>query len=615
MSWGALGDEAHEDIAVAMNRVGARSNTGEGGERKHRYTTNANSMTKQVASARFGVTPQYLHYLKEWQIKMAQGAKPGEGGQLPGHKVSREIAEVRGADPGVYLISPPPHHDIYSIEDLAELMYDLYQFNPTSRGNVKLVSETGVAIVAAGVAKGGAHTVHIAGHAGGTGASPLSSIKFAGLPWELGIQVTHQVLTANDLRHRAKLVVDGGIQTGMHAVKAFLLGAEAVAVGTVLLVAEGCILARQCHLNTCPTGIATQSKALRAKYQGKPVHLVKYLVLLAEEIRQILARLGYRSVSEIVGRTDLLRQRSYEETGTRIRFDTELLGRPVPLAERRPIPVEISKLNRRLLRDGRSAIDPSRLRPATLRYSISNTDRAVGATLAGEIVGLTGEAGLTQPLDIHLFGFAGQSLGFGAWGGMRITLVGRANDYVGKAMGKGATIAVRPPDDLGCPPESTALVGNTVGYGATGGRLFVNGRAGQRFMCRNSGAEAVVEGIGPHGCEYMTKGVVVVLGEVGLNFGAGMTGGTAYLLNGFTAEERGRLNTEYVKVVPLSDEETDPDGPLHELIAEHAKWTRSPLAETMLRYWEFYARYRLDKVVSVVARAHIADEDEVEETA
>jgi glutamate synthase domain-containing protein 3 len=611
MSWGSLGDEAHEDIATAMNRVGARSNTGEGGERKHRYGTMANSVIKQVASARFGVTPQYMHHLKEWQIKMAQGAKPGEGGQLPGHKVSREIAEVRGSDTGVYLISPPPHHDIYSIEDLAQLMYDLYQFNPTSRGNVKLVSETGVAIVAAGVAKGGAHTVHIAGHSGGTGASPLSSIKFAGLPWELGVQVTHQVLHANDLRDRVKLVVDGGIQTGMQAVKAFLLGAEAVAVGTTLLVAQGCILARQCHLNTCPTGIATQSKRLRAKYAGKPVHLVKYLVLMAEEIRQVLAQLGYRSVQEIVGRTDLLRPKDSETPESEIRFDKELLGRPLPLAVRRPIPAEVSPLNQQIVRDARSLIDPSRLRPATLRYSIGNTDRAVGATLAGEIVGLTGEEGLRQPLDIHLYGYAGQSLGFGIWGGIRITLVGRANDYVGKAMGKGGTIAVRPPDDLGCPPESTALVGNTVGYGATGGRMFVNGRAGQRFMCRNSGAEAVVEGIGPHGCEYMTKGTVVVLGEVGLNFGAGMTGGVAYLLNGFTAEERGRLNTDYVRVEPLTDEEMDPEGPLHELIAEHAHWTKSPLAETMLRYWEFYAKYRLDKVVSVVARAQIADDEPV----
>jgi len=611
MSWGSLSDEAHEDIAVAMNRVGAKSNTGEGGERKHRYTTNANSATKQVASARFGVTPQYLHYLQEWQIKMAQGAKPGEGGQLPGHKVSREIAEVRGADPGVYLISPPPHHDIYSIEDLAELMHELGQFNPRARGNVKLVSETGVAIVAAGVAKGGAHTVHIAGHSGGTGASPLSSIKYAGLPWELGVQVTHQVLHANDLRDRVKLVVDGSFQTGTHAIKAFLLGAESVALGTSLLVAEGCILARQCHLNTCPTGIATQSKRLRAKYQGKPVHLIKYLVLLAEEIRGALASMGYRSVQEIIGRTDLLQTRQDIGRAGTIDFDADILGRPLPLGPRRPIPVQVSPINQRILKDARSAMDASRLRPATLRYSLSNTDRAVGATLAGEIVALTGEEGLKQPIDIHLYGYAGQSLGFGAWGGMRLVLEGRANDYVGKAMGKGAVIAVRPPDDLGCPPESTSLVGNTVGYGATGGRLFVNGRAGQRFMCRNSGAEAVVEGIGPHGCEYMTKGSVVVLGEVGLNFGAGMTGGVAYLLNGFTAEERGRLNTEYVRVEPLSETEMSPSGLLHELIAEHHKWTGSPLAETILRYWEFYARYRLDKVVSIVQRAQIVEEEEL----
>jgi glutamate synthase domain-containing protein 2/glutamate synthase domain-containing protein 1/glutamate synthase domain-containing protein 3 len=610
MSWGALSDEAHGDIAVAMNRVGARSNTGEGGEPAHRYGTPANGGTKQLASARFGVTPQYLYHLQEWQIKMAQGAKPGEGGQLPGHKVSREIAEVRGADPGVTLISPPPHHDIYSIEDLAELMYELGQFNPRAHGNVKLVSETGVAIVAAGVAKGGAHTVHVSGHAGGTGASPLSSIKFAGLPWELGTQATHQILHANDLRDRVKLVVDGGIQTGLHAVRAFLLGAEAVGLGTALLVAEGCILARQCHLNTCPTGIATQSKQLRARYRGKPVHLVKYLLLFAEEIRRILAAMGYRSVQEIIGRTDLLRPREdVAGKAMRIHFDKELLGRPLTLQPRRPISTEISPLNRRILEDVRSGRGESPVSPTTLRYTVGNADRAVGATLAGEIVGLTGEQGLRQPIDIRLSGYAGQSLGFGAWGGMRLILEGRANDYVGKAMGRGALIAVRPPNDLGCPPESTALVGNTVGYGATGGRLFVNGRAGQRFMCRNSGAEAVVEGVGPHGCEYMTKGTVIVLGEIGLNFGAGMTGGVAYLLDGFAAEERRRLNTDYVRVEPLNEEEMSPDGPIHALIAEHHRWTGSPLAETILRYWEFYARHRFDRVVSIVERARVSDTD------
>ncbi len=607
MSWGSLSDEAHEDIAVAMNRLGARSNTGEGGERAHRYGSPANSAIKQVASARFGVTPQYLHHLHEWQIKMAQGSKPGEGGQLPGHKVSAAIAEVRGASTGVELISPPPHHDIYSIEDLAELMYELSQFNPTARGNVKLVSETGVAIVAAGVAKGGAQTIHISGHSGGTGASPLSSIKFAGLPWELGVQVAHQVLHANDLRDRVKLVVDGGIQTGRQAVKAFLLGAEGVALGSVLLVAEGCIMARQCHLNTCPTGIATQSKRLRAKYGGKPVHLIKYLLLFAEEIRQVLACMGYRSVSELVGRTDLLRPRDdVEEAQARIRFDDELLGRPLPLGEKRPVAPTVSPLNRRLLDDAAPAL--AEREPATLRYKIVNTDRAVGATLAGRIVAATGTEGLPQPLQVELDGYAGQALGFGAWGGLRLLLNGRANDYVGKAMSTGGLIAVRPPESFGCPPESTSLVGNTVGYGATGGELYVAGRAGQRFMCRNSGAVAVVEGVGPHGCEYMTRGTVVVLGPIGLNFAAGMTGGTVYLFDGFTAEERGLLNTDYVHVEPLSREEAQEGGPLHTLIAQHHRWTNSPLAAEVLRYWPFYARYRFDKVVSIVPRADVQDE-------
>jgi len=608
MSWGSLSDEAHEDIAVAMNRVGARSNTGEGGERSHRYGGPANSAIKQIASARFGVTPQYLHHLQEWQIKIAQGAKPGEGGQLPGHKVSANIAAVRGSTPGVELISPPPHHDIYSIEDLAELMYELTQFAPTARGNVKLVSETGVAIVAAGVVKGGAQTVHIAGHSGGTGASPLSSIKFAGLPWELGVQSAHNVLHANGLRERVKLIADGGIQTGLQAVKAFLLGAEGVGLGTVLLVAEGCIMARQCHLNTCPTGIATQSKRLRAKYAGKPVHLVKYLVLLAEEIRHTLAAMGYRSVDELVGRTDLLRPREdlADETAGGVHFDAELLGRPQPVGEKRITRPAVGELNARLLEEARPALE--RGAPVTLRHRIGNTDRAIGATLASHIVAVTGSDGLSSPIDVELEGYAGQALGFGAWGGLRITLCGRANDYVGKGMSVGGVIAVRPPDDFGCPPESTSLVGNTVGYGATGGELYVAGRAGQRFMCRNSGAAAVVEGVGPHGCEYMTKGTVVVLGTVGLNFAAGMTGGTVYLIDGFTNEGRGLLNTDYVRVEPLTDEEAREGGPLHRLLAEHRRWTGSPLAAEALRYWPFYARYRFDKVVSIVPRADIGED-------
>jgi len=632
MSWGSLSDEAHEDIAIAMNRVGARSNTGEGGEKAHRYGGPANSAIKQIASARFGVTPQYLHHMKEWQIKMAQGAKPGEGGQLPGHKVSDDIASVRGSSPGVELISPPPHHDIYSIEDLAELMYELTQFNPTARGNVKLVSETGVAIVAAGVTKGGTQTVHISGHSGGTGASPLSSIKYTGLPWEVGLQATHQVLDANGLRTRVKLVADGGVQTGRQAVKAFLMGAEGVGLGSVLLVAEGCIMARQCHLNTCPTGIATQSKHLRAKYSGKPVHLVKYLVLFAEEIRATLAELGYRSVAEIVGRTDLLTSRFAEgaapfgEGVARIRFDKEILGRPLPLAPKQRRDIEVGALNTRLLHDaqpvlvranvmvelsahataGGVAVATPPAEGLRLHYTVSNTDRAVGATLAGAIVAATGSRGLAAPIDVDLEGYAGQALGFGAWGGLRISLRGRANDYVGKAMSTGGLIAVRPPESFGCPPDATALVGNTVGYGATGGELYVAGRAGQRFMCRNSGAKAVVEGVGPHGCEYMTKGAVVILGTAGLNFAAGMTGGVVYLLDGFTSEERGLLNTDYVRVETLTDEEREEGGPLHRLITAHHRWTGSPLAAEVLRYWSFYARYRFDRVVSVVARVPVS---------
>jgi len=382
----------------------------------------------------------------------------------------------------------------------------------------------------------------------------------------------------------------------------------------VLLVAEGCIMARQCHLNTCPTGIATQSKKLRAKYAGKPVHLVKYLLLFAEELRRTLAEMGYRSIDEVVGRTDLLRLRAGDEDGVDkapatargVNFDRELLGRPLPLRPKRPTTPVVSALNQELLARARPAMEARA--PLTLRRHVGNTDRAIGATLAREIVALTGDEGLPAPITIELEGYAGQALGFGAWGGLHISLRGRANDYVGKAMSTGGLIAVRPPDDFGTPPDSTSLVGNTVGYGATGGELYVAGRAGQRFMCRNSGAVAVVEGVGPHGCEYMTKGTVVVLGTVGLNFAAGMTGGTVYLLDGFTSEERGLLNTDYVRVEPLSAEERGEHGSLYKLIAAHHARTGSPLAAEALRYWPYYARYRFDKVVSIVPRADVSDD-------
>jgi len=519
MSLGALSKEAHEALAEAMNLIGARSNSGEGGEDPSRFGTSKNSAIKQVASGRFGVTPAYLLSAEELQIKMAQGSKPGEGGQLPGHKVTQEIARLRHTEPGITLISPPPHHDIYSIEDLAQLIFDLKVFNPDARVSVKLVSSPGVGTIAVGVAKADADVITISGSEGGTGASPLVSIKHAGSPWEIGIAEAHQTLVARGMRSRVVLETDGGMRTGRDVVMAALLGAERFGFGTLPLLAMGCKMVRQCHENTCPVGIATQDMDLRAKFAGSAEQVVILFNHLAQEIRHHLASLGARSIEEIVGRADLLRPLDRQHP-----LAADLSAMLVPAAQRkvhrgyRPAPM--SDLSRRIEADSFDAVAAGE--PIELQYPIRNVDRAVGTRLSGRVTAHHGGAGLPEDtIHIRLTGTAGQSLGAWLAPGVQIHLEGVANDGVGKGMA-GGVLSITP-------PNGRHAAGNAVLYGATGGRVFIAGRVGQRFAVRNSGATAVVEGCSDHGCEYMTGGVAVVLGPVGRNFAAGMTGGRAYV--------------------------------------------------------------------------------------
>ena len=578
MSHGALSAEAHETIAVALNGLGASSNSGEGGEDPARYRDDRNSKIKQIASARFGVTAEYAAFAEELQIKIAQGSKPGEGGQIPAHKVSEEIARLRRAQPGVSLISPPPHHDIYSIEDLAQLIFDLREVNPRAAISVKLVAETGVGVIAAGVAKAHADVIHVGGADGGTGASPLPSIKHAGAPWEVGLAETQQALVANYLRTRVRLRVDGGFKTGRDVIVAALLGADEFSFGTALLLAEGCLMVRSCHLDTCPVGIATQVPELRSKFAGTVEMVQAYLLFVAEDVRRHLASLGLRSLDEAVGRVECLRQKRTGEPAADTLDLTPLLARSRQGAARYTGDAPRrrgDRLGTLLHAQGKLALDESALVEPS--HVVTNGDRAVGARLGGAVAHRFGSAAPPGRVRARFEGAAGQSFGAFLTSGVELHLGGEANDYVGKAMSGGRIVISAPPGDAGDP----CLVGNTALYGATGGKLFCAGSAGERFAVRNSGAVAVVEGVGDHACEYMTAGSVVVLGPVGLNFGAGMTGGEAYIHDPDGALAIG-LNEELVAAHAPSD------GLLEEvraLVERHARYTGSARARALLEDW------------------------------
>lgn len=592
MSLGALSPEAHETLAIAMNRIGAKAVSGEGGEDKLRYQPydngdNANSTIKQIASGRFGVTAEYLNACDEIEIKVAQGAKPGEGGQLPGFKVTEFIAKLRHATPGVTLISPPPHHDIYSIEDLAQLIYDCKQINPRARVCVKLVSSAGIGTVAAGVAKAHADVILVSGHVGGTGASPQTSIKYAGTPWEMGLSEVNQTLTLNGLRGRTRLRADGGLKTGRDIVIAAILGAEEFGIGTLSLVAMGCIMVRQCHSNTCPVGVCVQDERLRAKFTGTPEKVINLMTFIAEEVRDILARLGVRSLDEVIGRTELLRQVSrgaehlddldlnpvlakVDATDAERRFSLSTFRNEVP-----------DSLDAQIIKDASAVF--SRGEKMQLTYSVRNTHRAVGTRLSSEITRRFGMSKLADGhVTVRLRGSAGQSLGAFLCKGVTLEVFGDANDYVGKGL-SGGTIIVRPAVSSPLASQKNTIIGNTVLYGATSGKLFAAGQAGERFAVRNSGATVVVEGCGANGCEYMTGGTAVVLGEVGANFGAGMTGGMAFI---YDPEERfaRRANPENIVWQRLASAHWE--GVLRGLIEEHNARTDSKWSKGLLEDWD-----------------------------
>ncbi|MGK7889976.1 MAG: glutamate synthase-related protein [Leptolyngbyaceae cyanobacterium] len=615
MSLGALSREAHETLAIAMNRIGGRSNSGEGGEDSVRFLPlsdvdeatgksptmphlhglrngdRANSAIKQVASGRFGVTPEYLMNAKQIEIKLAQGAKPGEGGQLPGRKVSSYIATLRRSKPGVTLISPPPHHDIYSIEDLAQLIFDLHQINPTAKVSVKLVAEIGIGTIAAGVAKANADVIQISGHDGGTGASPLSSIKHAGTPWELGLTEVHRALMTNQLRDRVLLRADGGLKSGWDVVMAALMGAEEFGFGSIAMIAEGCIMARVCHLNTCPVGVATQQEKLRQRFKGTPEEVVNFFYFVAEEIRSLLAHLGYRSLTELTGRADLLTMRegvSLTKTQA-INLDC-LLNLPDTKSDRtwldhEPVHSNGPVLDDTILADAEvQAVLTNPGGDVTKTYTVVNTDRTVGTRVAGAIAKQYGNAGLPSTLALTFSGSAGQSFGAFNLPGMVLTLHGEANDYVGKGM-NGGEIIIQPPADAAYVAADNVIIGNTCLYGATGGTLYASGQAGERFAVRNSKGQAVIEGAGDHCCEYMTGGVVVVLGSVGRNIGAGMTGGLAYILD-TDSHFSEKINPEIVaaqRVMSIAGA-----AQLKALIQAHGDRTQSPKALEILSNWETY---------------------------
>ena len=620
MSLGALSPEAHETLAIAMNRIGAKAVSGEGGEASERYRPyangdNANSNIKQIASGRFGVTAEYLGACDEIEIKVAQGAKPGEGGQLPGFKVTEFIARLRHATPGVTLISPPPHHDIYSIEDLAQLIYDLKQINPKARVCVKLVSSAGIGTVAAGVAKAHADVILVAGNTGGTGASPQTSVKYAGTPWEMGLSEVNQVLTLNGLRHRIRLRTDGGLKTGRDIVIAAILGAEEFGIGTLSLVAMGCIMVRQCHSNTCPVGVCTQDEKLRQKFTGSPEKVINLMTFIAEEVREILAKLGCRSLDEVIGRTELLRQVSRgAEHLDDLDLNPILAKVDAPDEQRRsqgpnfrnPVP---DSLDAQILNDAKPLFE--RGERMQLTYNVRNTHRAVGTRLSAEVTAKFGMKGLADDhVQVRLRGTAGQSLGAFLCQGITLEVFGDANDYVGKGL-SGGRIIVRPTVSSPLVSQHNSIVGNTVLYGATAGTLLAAGQAGERFAVRNSGADVVVEGCGANGCEYMTGGTAVILGPVGSNFGAGMTGGMAFVLDTDGQFER-RANGESIVWQRLASSHWE--GVLKTLVEDHAsatgsKWSAEILADWdrwRTRFWQICPREMLSRL------AHPLSEEAVE---
>jgi len=592
MSYGSISKEAHENLAIAMNRIGGKSNSGEGGEDASRFIKDKNgewknSAIKQVASGRFGVSSHYLSSAKEIQIKMAQGAKPGEGGQLPGPKVNPMIAEVRNSTPYVGLISPPPHHDIYSIEDLSQLIYDLKNANREARINVKLVSEVGVGTIAAGVAKAKADVILISGFDGGTGASPLTSLKHAGLPWELGIAEAQQTLVMNDLRGRVVIECDGQLKTGRDVAIACLLGAEEFGFSTAPLVASGCIMMRACHLNTCPVGIATQDPVLRKNFKGKPEHVINFMYFVAEELREIMAQLGFRTIDEMVGQSQKINMedaiKNYKTKGINL---SKILYKP-RVSESTPLKNTTSQdhnldnvIDFRILKEAKLAVEKKV--KMSLEYDIKNTDRTVGTILSNEISKLYGSKGLpNDTLELNFNGAAGQSFGAFATKGLSLIVNGNTNDYFGKGL-SGAKIIVKVPKEADFKSNENIITGNVALYGATAGEAYINGIAGERFCVRNSGAIAVVEGVGDHGCEYMTGGSAIILGEIGRNFAAGMSGGTAYIYKTQKFDKR-NFNTEMIEFEIPSAQDLDI---VKNYIENHFTYTSSKIAESILNNWK-----------------------------
>jgi glutamate synthase domain-containing protein 2/glutamate synthase domain-containing protein 3 len=625
MSFGSISKEAHETMAIAMNSLDAANNSGEGGEDEKRFVTGENgveknSRIKQVASGRFGVTSNYLVNCREIQIKIAQGAKPGEGGQLPGHKVDRTIAKIRYSTPGVMLISPPPHHDIYSIEDLAQLIYDLKNANPAAKVSVKLVSRNGVGTVAAGVAKGKADMVLISGYDGGTGASPISSIRHAGIPWEIGLSETQQTLVLNSLRDQIRIQVDGQIKTGRDVVIAALLGADEFGFGTASLVSLGCVLMRKCHLNTCPVGVATQNKTLRKRFGGKPEHLTNFMRFIAREVREIMAELGFRRFSDMVGRVDCLDRKKS------LRY-WKLHGLDFTKVLHKVEPPEIGTIHfvKEFKESLVNEIDPILIeksqealasgRHVRHDFPIKNSNRTVGAALSAEISKKYGSKGLPDnTIHCKFTGSAGQSFAGFLARGITFELEGDANDYLGKGL-CGGKVIIYPPEKSTFLPQNNIITGNVNLFGATSGEAYINGMAGERFAVRNSGATAIVEGVGDHGCEYMTGGVVVILGQTGINFAAGMSGGIAYILDRDQLFDN-KCNLEMVDVESITSQEDKAQ--LFSLISKHQQYTKSEYAGYIIKNWTEMFPYFV-KVIpveykKVLERIRIENEKEKEVT-